>query len=322
MLSQTPEQSANVGGQPLDHGFSVWINPVGGAPASLNIPGTATSYALSVPWLLFALLINQSLFGWFNPIILLLVGFKLALGMLIVINGRDRAEVREDDRMLLADLNDPDAKLVVLTVQVDGAVTGEDVGVIWFENGRLLFNGNRTSFSIRRDDLVLPIDDRFQFEEAFSDLRTAKDSIRLRVRRHLVRIALRDLDGKHLSVVGTKVRWTDRYLIAEVGPKVSASGSGDRNLSQFPPLEPDRFFQDRQLAPLVVKTVAVWTLWASVFCAVAREYSRQHYIGAPTAVAIALLFACAVVVTGQAINHGQEAVRRWKMNRRERSRLT
>jgi hypothetical protein len=60
-----------------------------------------------------------------------------------------------NDLRLLEDPEDRDTCLVEVAIFRDGECVGADRGVAWFENGRLLFNGARTSFAIGGED-VLP----------------------------------------------------------------------------------------------------------------------------------------------------------------------
>lgn len=60
-----------------------------------------------------------------------------------------------DDLRLLEDPEDRDTCLVEIMVVRDGKCVGADRGVAWFDGGRLMFNGARTSFAIGGED-VLP----------------------------------------------------------------------------------------------------------------------------------------------------------------------
>ncbi|RYG17025.1 hypothetical protein EON82_24345, partial [bacterium] len=67
----------------------------------------------------------------------------------------NQLQASTDDLRLLEDPEDRDTCLVEVVIVRDGEPVGADRGVAWFENGRLLFNGARTSFAIGGED-VLP----------------------------------------------------------------------------------------------------------------------------------------------------------------------
>ncbi len=57
------------------------------------------------------------------------------------------------DRRLIEDPWDLDVCLVEIEIYRNGPLIGVDRGVAWFESGRLLFNGMRTSFAIGGEDV-------------------------------------------------------------------------------------------------------------------------------------------------------------------------
>jgi hypothetical protein len=61
----------------------------------------------------------------------------------------------DEDLRLLEDPYDKDTCLVEVMIVRDGECVGADRGVAWFDGGRLMFNGARTSFAIGGED-VLP----------------------------------------------------------------------------------------------------------------------------------------------------------------------
>ena len=63
---------------------------------------------------------------------------------------------RNADRMLLENPDDPDVLLVGIAIVRDGITLGTDRGVVWFDDGKLLYNGHRTSFAIGGEDILLP----------------------------------------------------------------------------------------------------------------------------------------------------------------------
>ena len=58
------------------------------------------------------------------------------------------------DRMLLENPDDLDVCLVGIAILCDGVEVGKDRGVAWFEDGKLLYNGHRTSFAIGGEDIL------------------------------------------------------------------------------------------------------------------------------------------------------------------------
>lgn len=60
-----------------------------------------------------------------------------------------------EDLRLLEDPDDPDICLVAIIIWRRGDGAGQDRGVAWFEGGRLLYSGHRTSFALGGED-VLP----------------------------------------------------------------------------------------------------------------------------------------------------------------------
>ena len=86
--------------------------------------------------------------------LLMAVGFVLLLcGMSFSLpNG---LWASERDLTLLEDPRDQDVCLVEVTIFNGSATVGIDRGVAWFDGGRLLYSGHRTSFAIGGED-VLP----------------------------------------------------------------------------------------------------------------------------------------------------------------------
>jgi hypothetical protein len=84
------------------------------------------------------------------------VGFVVA-GALIVFGPKIKDLVtrpRMDDLRLMENPDDPDVCLVDVDIVVDHESVGRDRGVVWFEGGRLLFTGHRTSFALGGEDVV------------------------------------------------------------------------------------------------------------------------------------------------------------------------
>lgn len=86
----------------------------------------------------------------------------LFVGLSVVVNRLSRlvpagstAIASPEDLLLLEDPEDRDTCLVEITIFKEGREIGRDRGVAWFDSGRLMFNGHRTSFAIGGED-VLP----------------------------------------------------------------------------------------------------------------------------------------------------------------------
>ena len=84
----------------------------------------------------------------------------LALLMVLAFAGRSkRPRATAYDVGLLEHPEDPDVCLVEIRIVRDGKPVGSDRGAVWFEGGRLLFSGHRTSFAVGGED-VLPFTQR------------------------------------------------------------------------------------------------------------------------------------------------------------------
>lgn len=84
------------------------------------------------------------------------VGSALAISFFLVgqMISRVRTPVRTADFRLLENPDDPDVCLVEASIVVDYLTIGRDRGVGWFEDGRLLFSGHRTSFALGGEDVA------------------------------------------------------------------------------------------------------------------------------------------------------------------------
>lgn len=125
---------------------------------------------------------------------------------------------REDLR-LLEDPDDPDVCLVALTVTRNGESVGTDRGVAWFEGGRLLYSGHRTSFAIGGED-VLP------------QREYGTHGVPLRVQRGTARVVLSPLSVETLVGGKQEMRFLKALYAFKRSPTVS---QGPR---QWPPLDP------------------------------------------------------------------------------------
>ena len=84
----------------------------------------------------------------------------LLLLMALGFTGRSsRPPATQRDVALLEHPEDPDVCLVEVHILRDGVSVGRDRGAVWFEGGRLLFSGHRTSFAVGGED-VLPFAQR------------------------------------------------------------------------------------------------------------------------------------------------------------------
>lgn len=69
---------------------------------------------------------------------------------------RERFEMVDEAEAL------PDQWLVQITITQDGAVAGTDIGTLWFEDRRLLFSGENTSFALGAGDLDFSVHRRLR----------------------------------------------------------------------------------------------------------------------------------------------------------------
>lgn len=79
-----------------------------------------------------------------------------ALGLFIAQTARfkrDPVEFTDRDRVLLHEATEGQF-LVNIEIRQDKFLTGSDRGVMWLEDGRLVFSGQRSSFILRPDDLT------------------------------------------------------------------------------------------------------------------------------------------------------------------------
>lgn len=125
---------------------------------------------------------------------------------------------REDLR-LLESPDDPDVCLVALTIAHDGGTVGRDRGVAWFEGGRLLYSGHRTSFALGGEDVV----PQAGFEGYGLALRVPRGTAGIR----LVPLDRRDAAGERQAMrFGKALTAFRRRPPSSRGPR------------QWPPLEP------------------------------------------------------------------------------------
>jgi len=91
-----------------------------------------------------------------NISILLRFGLMITVVMVIllvtVVANGDHAT--EKDLQLLEDEDDPNVCLVEIAMESDKRLVGKDRGVVWFSDGRLFYNGHRTSFVIGGQDVL------------------------------------------------------------------------------------------------------------------------------------------------------------------------
>ena len=104
---------------------------------------------LSLAWMGVALLLIALVAHRF--LLLPLAGGVIGLAHLVAIFG---CPPRAADRRLLEDPDDLDVCLVDIRINRDRRPVGLDRGVAWFEGGRLMFNGHRTSFAIGGEDIL------------------------------------------------------------------------------------------------------------------------------------------------------------------------
>ena len=104
-------------------------------------------------------------FGFVNVWTMGVVAFGALYATLLLLMGlafvgrSNRSWATERDVGLLEHPEDPDVCLVEARILREGVLVGKDRGAVWFEGGRLLFSGHRTSFAIGGED-VLPFAQR------------------------------------------------------------------------------------------------------------------------------------------------------------------
>ena len=123
------------------------------------------------------------------------------------------AASEEADRVLRTEFGEGPGWFVDLIVHRGGAPTGVDRGMLWIEDGRLVFAGHRTSFSLSTDGV-----------------RDVKRGFPVRGVRHEIRLALPD--GQAVSFVPHE-KGTTNVLYATV---VSWATGIETFGGQFPPL--------------------------------------------------------------------------------------
>ena len=134
-----------------------------------------------------------------------------------------------EDFRLLEDPDDPDVCLVSLRIVSAGRTVGRDRGVVWFEDGRLLYSGHRTSFALGGEDIA-PRGERHAYAREFGSV-LPDEAVPLRIDETKV-VILKPLARK--SDVGNRQEM--RFLKALYAFKRNPPRSfGPR---QWPPLEP------------------------------------------------------------------------------------
>ena len=137
--------------------------------------------------------------------------------------------ITDTDLRLVENPDDLDILLVALTVVRNGKALGADRGVVWFDEGRLLFNGHRTSFAIGGEDILppsrwreLPLDTvRHGLPDGYVPLRVEAGTATIRF------VALRTGNG----ISAAEMRFLKRLYEFRLRPPVS---TGPR---QWPPFE-------------------------------------------------------------------------------------
>lgn len=130
----------------------------------------------------------------------------------------------EADLLLLETPDDFDVCLMEIAIrETDGYQIGVDRGVAWFEEGRLLFNGHRTSFAVGGED-ALPRSEWPPYVRALPifalPLRNRRDHLRFQALRHEAATA------RHVF------RFFERLTVFRTLPPPS------RGPRQWPPFEP------------------------------------------------------------------------------------
>ncbi len=90
--------------------------------------------------------------GWaVVPSLLLLIGLVYTARRIDRRRDRLQAEAAEADRILKDEFGEGEGWLVDLKILQGGSPTGEDRGMLWFEDGKMVFSGHRTSFALSSD---------------------------------------------------------------------------------------------------------------------------------------------------------------------------
>lgn len=126
-------------------------------PPSWHLPKTSRYLAAAALMLLLCLAFVAIPFVGSGLLCPFMVADVLLLGLgLSQLFSRRLAQPAAEPRdlRLLEHPDDPDVCLVQITIVRNDEVVGHDRGAAWFEDGRLLFSGHRTSFALGGEDLV------------------------------------------------------------------------------------------------------------------------------------------------------------------------
>jgi hypothetical protein len=155
-----------------------------------------------------------------------------------------RPEVTPDDIRHFDQFQNPTAHLVKIQVQVDGVLTGQDLGVLWPESGRLMFCGRESSFAINPADVFrIHQTPKAPFLEArYAPLSEARGSVVFTIpgKRVLLGISLpKGAPGPRAGRTGHDLFYKELLL---------ASKFVTSEPSEFPPVGLQPRFFDRQLS--------------------------------------------------------------------------
>src|SRR5205085_2516177 len=87
-------------------------------------------------------------------ILLLATAEALAIGGGVLAVAASGVYATSDDEAMLEDPDDPETRLVEVSIVQNDVITGRDRGVLWLEGNCLLFMGHRSSFCIGTKDLT------------------------------------------------------------------------------------------------------------------------------------------------------------------------
>jgi len=146
------------------------------------------------------------------PIILLIIGLSYAARNIDRRRERLQKEAADADRILQDEFGSGEGWLVDLKIIQGAAPTGEDRGMLWFEDGRMVFSGHRTSFALSSSQA----DDRCRFENKVPGLRHSWAlKLKLRTEAGPVFLSFEPPANQHDVVPGAINHWVESTPVAD-----------------------------------------------------------------------------------------------------------
>lgn len=186
--------------------------------------------------------------GWaVVPSLLLIIGLVYTARQIDRRRDRLQAEAAEADRILRDEFGAGEGWLVDLKILQGGAPTGEDRGMLWFEDGKMVFSGHRTSFALSSDQA----EGRCRFQTKIPGLRhTWSLKLHLRTDAGQVSLSLEPPMNQHDVLAGAINHW---------------AGSAPVTSGQFPPTSLGPGAPSRN--QLFLKATASSVFWMAVLYA-------------------------------------------------------